>query len=579
MNNKQILGRLYNEYTKKFLSKIVIAAFFSILVAGSTSSIAWLLDPAIEKIFIEKDQTLILIIPILIIAAFTIKGISLYLAKTTMISVGEEVKKMLQEDMLKSFISADTQFIENKHTGKYISNLTFDVSMITNLLTNALLNLFKDGLTLFGLLFVMFYQNWKLSLIAIIMIPLASAMARSLGKRVGKVTTEATEKSGLLTTYLIEIFKNHKLIKIFQTEEYENNRAKKYINELKEKSKKIGIVFVRATPIMETLTGIMIAILIFYSGKLIIKNEIDINNFFSFLAAMMLAYQPVRSLATLNIGVNQGLAAAKRILPIVDNKNYIKDNKDDKSLDLTKGIIEFKKVSFKYVNTESSTLKSIDLKIEGGKMTALVGHSGAGKSTIMNLIPRFYDRIAGDILIDGSSIYNTKISSLRKNISLVTQDTTLFDDTIKNNISYANQKVSEKNIIETAKLSFADEFINKLPNKYDTIIGENGVRLSGGEKQRLSIARAMLKDSKIILLDEATSSLDAETESKIQKAINLLTKNRTTLVIAHRLSTILNSDKIYVIDNGLVVGEGKHEELIKSSEIYKNFYEKQIRKY
>ena len=579
MNNKQILGRLYNEYTKKFLSKIVIAAFFSILVAGSTSSIAWLLDPAIEKIFIEKDQTLILIIPILIIAAFTTKGISLYLAKTTMIGVGEEVKKMLQEDMLKSFISADTQFIENKHTGKYISNLTFDVSMITNLLTNALLNLFKDGLTLIGLLSVMFYQNWKLSLIAIIMIPLASAMARSLGKRVGKVTTEATEKSALLTTYLIEIFKNHKLIKIFQTEEYENSRAKKYINELKEKSKKIGIIFVRATPIMETLTGIMIAILIFYSGKLIIKNEIDINNFFSFLAAMMLAYQPVRSLATLNIGVNQGLAAAKRILPIVDNKNYIKDNKDDKSLELTKGNIEFKKVSFKYVNTEGSTLKSIDLKIEGGKMTALVGHSGAGKSTIMNLIPRFYDRIAGDILIDGSSIYNTKISSLRKNISLVTQDTTLFDDTIKNNISYANQKVSEKNIIEAAKLSFADEFINKLPNKYDTIIGENGVRLSGGEKQRLSIARAMLKDSKIILLDEATSSLDAETESKIQKAINLLTKNRTTLVIAHRLSTILNSDKIYVINNGLVVGEGKHEELIKSSEIYKNFYEKQIQKY
>ena len=283
MNNKQILGRLYNDYTKKFLDKIVIAAFFSILVAGSTSSIAWLLDPAIEKIFIEKDQTLILIIPILIIIAFATKGISLYLAKATMISVGEEVKKMLQEDMLNSFITADTEFIENKHTGKYISNLTFDVSMITNLLTNALLNLFKDCLTLIGLLSVMFYQNWKLSLISIIMIPLASAMARSLGKRVGKVTTEATEKSGLLTTYLIEIFKNHKLIKIFQTEEYENSRAKRFINDLKEKSKKIAIVFVRATPIMETLTGIMIAILIFYSGKLILKNEIDINTFFHFL--------------------------------------------------------------------------------------------------------------------------------------------------------------------------------------------------------------------------------------------------------------------------------------------------------
>ena len=579
MNNKQILGRLYNNYTKKFLSKIIIAAFFSVLVAGSTSSIAWLLDPAIEKIFLEKDQTLIFIIPILIIIAFTTKGISLYLAKATMIGVGEEVKKMLQQDMLKSFVQADTQFIENKHTGKYISNLTFDVSMITNLLTTALLNFFKDGLTLIGLLFVMFYQNWKLSLVAIIMIPLASVMARSLGKRIRKVTTEATEKSGLLTTYLIEIFKNHKLIKIFQTEEYENNRAKKYIDELKEKSKKIGIVFIRATPIMETLTGIMIAILIFYTGKLILKNEIDINSFFSFLAAMMLAYQPVRTLATLNIGINQGIAAAKRILPIVDNENEIKDKNNVEDLQLTKGTIKFNEVSFKYnKNMQGPILKSVNLTIEGGKMTALVGHSGAGKSTIMNLIPRFYDCIDGDIIIDESSIYKTKILSLRKNISLVSQDTTLFDDTIKNNIAYANQNVNEQDIFEAAKLSFAEEFINKFPDKYDTIIGENGVRLSGGEKQRLSIARAMLKDSKIILLDEATSSLDAETENKIQKAINFLTKNRTTLVIAHRLSTILNSDRIYVVDNGSIVDEGKHDDLIKNSKIYKNFYEKQLRK-
>ena len=535
MDSKQILIRLYKDYTKKFLGKIIIAAFFSILVAGSTSSIAWLLDPAIEKIFIEKDQTLILFIPILIVIAFTTKGTSLYLAKSTMIGVGEEVKKILQEDMLKSFIKADTQFIENKHTGKYISNLTFDVSMITNLLTNALLNLFKDGLTLIGLLCVMFYQNWKLSLVAIIMIPLASGMARSLGKRMRKVTTEATEKSGLLTTYLVEIFKNHKLIKIFQTEEYENNRAQKYIEDLKEKSKKIGIVFIRATPIMETLTGIMIAILIFYSGKLILNNEIDINSFFSFLAAMMLAYQPVRSLATLNIAVNQGIAAAKRILPIVDIKNEIVDNKNGSEIKLNNGTIEFKNVSFKYnKDSEGPTLKSVSLTIEGGKMTALVGHSGAGKSTIMNLIPRFYDSFSGDIFIDENSIYKSKISSLRSNISLVSQDTTLFDDTIKNNIAYANQNVTDQDIVEAAKLSFADEFINKLPNKYDTIIGENGIRLSGGEKQRLSIARAMLKDSKIILLDEATSSLDAETENKIQKAINYLTKGRTTLVIAHR---------------------------------------------
>jgi subfamily B ATP-binding cassette protein MsbA len=329
---------------------------------------------------------------------------------------------------------------------------------------------------------------------------------------------------------------------------------------------------------METLTGIMIAILIFYSGKLILNNELNINNFFSFLAAMMLAYQPVRSLATLTLAVNQGISAADRILPIIDNKKNIIENKDDKILELLKGNVEFKDISFKYESKESVILKSINLNIEGGKMTSLVGHSGAGKSTMLNLIPRLYDRISGDILIDGTSIYKTKISSLRKYISLVSQDTTLFDDTVRSNIAYANLDATDKDIVEVAKLSFSEEFINKLPNKYDTIIGENGVRLSGGEKQRLSIARAMLKDSKIILLDEATSSLDAETESKIQKAINLLTKDRTTLVIAHRLSTILNSDKIYVIDNGSVIGEGKHEELIKNSEVYKNFYEKQIRK-
>jgi len=577
-NNKEILGRLYNDYTKKFLNKIIIAAFFSILVAASTSSIAWLLDPAIEKIFIKKDQSLILIIPLCIIVAFTTKGVSLYLAKTIMISVGEEIKKLLQSDMLRSFIRADTEFIEDKHTGKYISNLTFDVSKITNLLTNALLSLFKDSLTLIGLLVVMFYQNWKLSLVALIMIPLASIMARTLGKRIGKVVTEAQEKSGFLTTYLIEIFKNHKLIKIFQREDYENIRADKYIDDLKEKEKKIAIIFVRATPIMETLTGIMIAILIFYSGKLIMSNELEVNNFFSFLAAMMLAYQPVRSLATLNLAVNQGISAAKRILPIVDNKEKIIDNNNSAPLKLSKGSLEFRNVNFKYVSKEGHILNSINLNIEGGKMTSLVGYSGAGKSTILNLIPRFYDISSGDIIIDGSSIYKTTISSLRKNISLVSQDTTLFDDTIRNNISYANPNAEDKEIMEVAKLSFSDEFISKLPNKYDTLIGENGVRLSGGQKQRLSIARAMLKKSQIVLLDEATSSLDSETEDKIQKAINLLTKNRTTLVIAHRLSTILNSDKIYVIDNGSVVDQGKHEDLIKNSKIYMNFYEKQLRR-
>ena len=578
MKNIDTLKRLYKDYTKKYLKKIIFSVFLSLIVAGSTSSIAWLLDPAIKKIFIEKDQTLILIIPIFIIIAFTAKGLSLYFAKVIMIGVGEEVKKDVQSDMMRALIKADTQIIDDKHTGKFIGHLMTDVGMINNLISVAILNIFKDSLTLIGLLIVMFYQNWKLSLLAIIMIPLASVAAKSLGKRIGKVSTEAMVKAGTLNTYLIEIFKNHKLIKIFQREDYEKTRTEKSIKELMEKSKKIAIVFVRASPIMETLTGIMIAALIFYSGKLIINNELGINNFFSFLAAMMLAYQPVRSLATINIAVNQGLVAADRILPIIDEKNKIVENEGDKLLNLTKGNIKFVNVDFSYNGNKPETLKSVNLNLSGGQMTSLVGHSGAGKSTILNLIPRFYDANSGDIFIDDQSIYSSKISSLRKNISLVSQDTTLFDDTVKNNIAYANLNSSDEEIEQVAKLSFAYEFIDKLPNKYDTLIGENGVRLSGGEKQRLSIARAMLKKSQIILLDEATSSLDAETESKIQKAIAYLTKDRTTIVIAHRLSTILNSDNIYVIDQGNVVGEGNHKELLTKSEIYKNFYEKQIRK-
>ena len=578
MKKSEIYKRLYKDYSKKYLDKILISAFFSILVAGSTSSIAWLLDPAIKKLFIDKDQSLIFLIPILIIIAFTVKGLSLYFAKSTMIGVGEEVKKKLQFDMTRSLIKADTQLIDKKHSGKFISNLTYDVTHVTNLLSHALLTLFKDSLTLIGLLFVMFTQNWELALISIVMIPLAGISAKSLGKRVGKVTTQAQEKSGFLTTYLVELFKNHKLIKIFQKENYENSRANLYLEQLKDKNKKIQVVFVRMSPIMETLTGIMIAILIFYSGKLMAQNKLDINNFFSFLAAMMLAYQPVRSLSTLNMVLNQGLSAASRILPIIDNKNKINDSDISENLKVEKAKINFENVKFSYNEEENKVLDHLNLEFEGGEMTSLVGHSGSGKSTILNLIPRFYDIDKGDILIDNQSIYKTKIRSLRDNISLVSQETTLFDDTIKNNIKYAKDDATDEEIKEVAKLSHCDEFIDLLPYKYDTIIGENGIRLSGGEKQRISIARAMMKKSSIILLDEATSSLDSETESKIQKALNILTKNKTTIVIAHRLSTILNSNKIYVIDAGKIVANGKHEELIKNSQLYKNFYEKQIQK-
>ena len=580
MMKAKIFKRLYQQYTKKFIGKILLAALFSIVVAISTSSTAWLLDPAIEKIFINKDQTLIILIPIAIIFAFAAKGISLYVAKLLMINVSEEVKKNLQTDMLTSFIKADTEIIESNHSGKYISNLNFDVDQITKMLADAFLSIFKDSLTLIGLLCVMFFQNWKLSLIAIIMIPLASITAKIVGKRMSKISTQAQEKSGDLNRYLIDLFKNHKIIKIFQRENFENMRSEKFVNDLKEKSAKISAVYIRSTPVMEILTGIMIAILIFYSGKLIISGELAINNFFSFLAAMMLAYQPVKTLTKVNVAIEQGLAAANRILPIIDINNEINLNEDKDKFNISEGNIIFENVDFTYKsNPENKVLQNVNANFTGGKMTALVGHSGSGKSTLLNMIPRIYAPTDGIIHLDNQDISKFNLASLRNQISIVDQNTTLFDDTVLNNIKYARPEATNEEVYKAAEQSMCSEFINNLENKYQTMIGENGVKLSGGEKQRLSIARAFLKKSKIILLDEATSSLDSETEDKIQQALGQLTLNKTTIVIAHRLSTILNSDKIYVVDNGKIIDSGNHETLLINSKVYKNFYERQIKEH
>ena len=580
MIKSKTFKRLYEDYTKKFINKILLAALFSVIVAISTSATAWLLDPAIEKIFLNKDQTLIILIPAAIIIAFSAKGISLYFAKLIMINVSEEVKKILQTDMLKSFIKADTEIIENKHSGKYISNLNFDVNQITRMLSEAYLSIFKDGLTLIGLLFVMFFQNWKLSLIAIIMIPLATITAKVLGKRMSKISTQAQEKSGDLNKYLIDLFKNHKIIKIFQRESFEKTRSEKFVNDLKEKSAKISAVYIRSAPIMEILTGIMIAVLIFYSGKLIISGEIAINNFFSFLAAMMLAYQPVKTLTKVNIAISQGFAAAERILPIIDLKNEINLNDDKDNLVVSDGNIVFENVNFSYKsNPSNKVLQNVNVKFNGGKMTALVGHSGSGKSTLLNMIPRIYTPTKGSIHLDNQDISIINLASLRNEISIVDQNTTLFDDTVLNNIKYARPEASNEEVFEAAKQSMCEEFIESLEKGYETMIGENGVKLSGGEKQRLSIARAFLKKSKIILLDEATSSLDTATEEKIQKALSELVFNKTTVVIAHRLSTILSSDNIYVVDNGKIIDSGRHEELLSQSKVYKNFYERQIKEH
>jgi len=576
MTDKEIIKRLYKEYVSRYLKKFFLTLFLSVVIAGSTAAIAWLLDPAIKKIFVEKDKEFMLLIPIAIMLAFTIKGISLYLVRTTMIKVGASIEKEIQQNLIEAIINADTQVIEKKHSGKFMSNVTFDAALIIQLVSTSLLSLIKDGLTLIALLSLMFYQNWKLSLLAIIMIPLAAFAAKSLGKRMGKITTELQIKVGKITSYFLDVLKNSKIIKTYQKEPFEFARADKFLEELKEKGQKMGIILVRATPIMEVLTGFMIAGLIYCSAIMVNNGTLEINNFFSFLAAMMLSYQPVRALATVNIGIKQSLSGARRVYEVMDLKRKIDENINAKDLVIDKAKIEYKDVSFAY-DGEKEVLKSVNLKMEGGDVIALVGHSGAGKTTIMNLIPRFYNASSGEILIDNQSIYEVSLFSLRKNISLVSQDITLFDDTVLANIAYANSEASKEKILEASKFSATHDFVEQLPEKYDTLIGENGVRLSGGEKQRISIARAILKDAPIILLDEATSSLDADTEHKIQEAIMFLTKNKTTIIIAHRLSTVLRANKIFIIENGRVAAEGNHDYLLENSEIYKNFYNKQLR--
>lgn len=574
---KFIIIRLYSEYVKKHLNRIMIALVLSILVAGSTSAIAWLLDPAVKKIFIEKDRTLAWLIPVLIIVSFSTKGLSLYIARMNIIRVGQEVAGEIQKKIANNILISDIQTLDNRHSGKYISNIMFDTHQIQNLVSTGVLNIMKDSFSVIALVSLMFYQNWKLALFAILMMPLAAGFAKSLGKRIGKAVGEAGELSGKLTIFLSEIFKGSKMIRIYQKENEENRNANRIITDLVEKNIKINSVLVRATPIMETLTGFMIAGFIFFSGKLIAAGELEVNSFFSFLAAMMLAYQPIRSLATINMAIYQGATAFKRISDIIDKDIEIKNDENLPKLEIKKSNINFKNVSFKYSGTAEKAVNNINISINGGSMSAFVGHSGAGKSTIINLLPRFYDPQNGEILIDNQNITKVSLNSLRKNISLVSQDVILFDESIKNNIAYADTKASQQEIEIACKFAAAHEFIKKLPNGYETIIGENGVKLSGGQKQRISIARAVLKKSPIILLDEATSSLDAESEETVQNAINNLTKNKTTLVIAHRLSTIHNSDNIFVIKNGNIINSGNHKFLIDNCDEYKSLYKKQLK--
>ena len=575
MTKLELVNRIFKTQVKKYIPELSITFIFIVLTSLTTAATAWLLDPAIKEIFENKNKQMLYLIPVAIVFTFIIKAFSIYGTRIITIKVGIKIIKNIQTLMAQKFLLSDISHITKKHSGKYLSNFTNDTTILFTVLTGVVVTLFKETFTLIALLALMFYHDWQLSLLAMIMIPVAAISSKNIGKKMGKKVHVSLEASDKFMKFLSEIIKGSWLIKIYQKEEDELKKISMIIDERFKAIRKVEQTRLGAGPIMEIISAIAIAIVVFFAGYRSMQGAITLGEFVSFLAALMLAYQPVRALAGINVGIQEGITAAKRIYEIIDQKNEIYNDENAPSLKLKNATLEFKNISFTYPDG-THALKNLSAKIEGGKKVGLVGISGSGKTTFLNLIPRFFNLKHGTILIDDQNINNINLNSLRKEISIVSQDVILFDDTIRSNILYGNASASNDEIINACKFAAAQEFIEKLPNKYETIIGENGIKLSGGQKQRLSIARAILKDSPIILLDEATSSLDSESEAVIQKAIENLTKNKTTIIIAHRLSTIMNCDKILVFDSGQIVAEGSHEFLVNNSLIYKNLYEKQI---
>jgi subfamily B ATP-binding cassette protein MsbA len=575
MNQIDFVKRIFRTQIKKYMPKIIITFIFIIITSITTAATAWLLNPAIKEIFENKNTTMLYLIPFAIVFTFALKACSVYATRILTIKIGIKIITNIQILMAEKFLLSDISHITKRHSGKHLSYFGNDIGVLYGVLTGVLITLFKESFTLIALLALMFYHDWQLSLLAVTMIPIAAFSSRNIGKKMGKKVTLSLEASDKFMKFLTEMIKGSWLIKIYQKEEEELKRISIVINEKFKAIRKVEQTRLGAGPIMELISAVAIAVVVFFAGYRSMQGALTMGEFVSFLAALMLAYQPVRALAGINIGIQEGITAAKRIYEIIDENNEIYHDVNARSLKLKNASIEFKNVSFTYPDG-THALKNIFAKIEGGTKVGLVGVSGSGKTTFLNLIPRFYHLKNGSITIDDQNINEINLNSLRKQISLVSQDVVLFDDTIRNNILYGNPLASDEEIIKACKFAAAQDFIEKLPNKYETIIGENGIKLSGGQKQRLSIARAILKNSSIILLDEATSSLDSESELIIQTAIENLTKNKTTIIIAHRLSTVINCDKILVFKNGQIIEEGKHKFLINNSSIYKKLYEKQI---
>ena len=574
MKNKEIALRIFKTQIRKYYKEILIIFLFVILTASMTAFSAWLLDPAIKKIFIEKDKTMLVIIPIAIVLTFLFKSLGIFIVRMTTIKVAFNVLKNIQVLMTSKILVSDLSYFIEKHSGKFISNFANDTRILLGTIMAFSLNLIKESFTLIALVGLMFYQDWQLSIVAVTMIPVAAFASKKIGKKMQKAASENLDAFGNFTKFLSEILKGTSIIQIYQREKDELKKFSEVINDKLKKEKKVEQTKNRAGPILETINALAIAFVLLFAGYRSIQGEMEIGQFVSFLSALMLAYQPVKALAGINLTIQEGLTAAKRIYTLIDQTNEVVQDESLQHLKISKGEIKFSNVNFIYPDG-TKALKNLSLNIDGKTSAALVGLSGGGKSTILNLIPRFYNLTDGEILIDGQNINEVQLNSLRKNISLVSQDIVLFDDTVKANIGYGNIMATDEEIMQAAKKAAAHEFISNLSEGYETVIGEAGVKLSGGQKQRLSIARAILKNSSIILLDEATSALDTESETQVQNAIQNLIKDKTTLIIAHRLATIKNVNKIFVIDQGKVVEEGTHVELINNSKIYKKLYDQQ----
>ena len=575
MNNFQILSRLFKESIRPQILKLSVTFVFMIIIALATGATAWLLDPAIEKIFLEKDATMIWLIPLGVIGILFIKGIATYFQVSILTEVGQKIVADTQIKMFSKITYADLGWLQGKHSGKFISNFLYDVNLLEQAVSGSLAAGFRNFLTLICLLGVMFYQDWELALIAMIALPLVGFLSSRLGKRMKKAATGTQAETGVLAMLISENLDGTRVVKAYQQEEAEIEKVSESIYRRMNLLVKAAKTKAAAAPFSEFLAGFGIAGAMYYAGIRGLQGELPLNEFISFLGAMMLAFQPLRSLSQINTYMQEGFSAAIRIFELLDSPVDIIENENLAKLNILDGEILLDQVNLSYKDSDL-ILKKISLSLPPNSITALVGPSGSGKTSILNLIPRFFDPQEGTISIDGQNIKDVKLSSLRSAIALVSQEPILFDISIGDNIAYGNKTASNEDMINAAKSASAHDFILKLPAGYDTLVGEKGYSLSGGQKQRLSIARAFLKDAPILLLDEATSSLDSESEHAVQKAIDVLMKNRTTLVIAHRLSTIEGANKIIVLNDGNIEETGTHLQLIESNGLYKKLYERQF---